>query len=200
MFMMATKVQTSQHLSSNEMINVFNIDTKKIVAKYCLKDGFLRYLSSILKDGGGKKLLYWNNILVAVCPEVEKNFYVNRNHSAETRLVLKFFDLSLLWSKGNDDDVLNLEPFGEYVLQNVDLRKPLGYIASDQKGPNIILAFSKKFPECMSQQFVSFSIEDKKTTLSSIKVYDKNSLRYFFYFIIGILKNVLAQANGRNER
>ena len=164
--------ETKTRPKTNEIINVFNIDTKKIIAKYCLKDGFMRFLPKFLKDGGGKKLFYWNSILASVCPEVNKKY-----SSTTTRVVLRFFDMSLIWTNDNED-LFHLEPFGEYVVDDVDLHQPLSYNASDQKGPNIVLAFSKKFPDCLSQQFVTFSLEEKDLILPSIKVYDKNFLRY----------------------
>ena len=38
----------------------------------------------------------------------------------------------------------NFELIGEYMVQDVLLKQPFSFMASDQKGPNIVISFSKE--------------------------------------------------------
>ena len=55
-----------------DLLTVFDLDKKRTIARYRLQAGFVRFLPIILKDGGGSKILHWNDLLVVVCPEVKQ--------------------------------------------------------------------------------------------------------------------------------
>ena len=59
-----------------DLITVFDLDRRRTIAHYRLQTGFVRFLPIILKDGGGSKILHWNGLLVAVCPEVNENQFL----------------------------------------------------------------------------------------------------------------------------
>ena len=54
-----------------DLITVFDLEKKETIGRYRLQTGFVRFLPIILKDGGGSKILHWNDLLVCVCPEVK---------------------------------------------------------------------------------------------------------------------------------
>ena len=57
---------------NSDLLTVFDLDRRRTIARYRLQAGFVRFLPIILKDGGGSKILHWNGLLVAVCPEVNQ--------------------------------------------------------------------------------------------------------------------------------
>ena len=76
---MATQANNSAYFGESEPLNsellsIYDLNSQdaEAVKKFSLEDGYVRYLPPILKDGGGKKLMFWNEILLAVCPEVTK--------------------------------------------------------------------------------------------------------------------------------
>ena len=71
---------------------------------------------------------------------------------------------------------MDLETFGEYIVEDVVLKQPYSFMASDQKGPNIILSFSQQCSHCISQQFVNISLENKDRVLEAIFKYDRLSI------------------------
>ena len=71
---------------------------------------------------------------------------------------------------------MDLEAIGEYAVEDVVLKQPYSFMASDQKGPNVILSFSQQCNHCISQQFVNVSLENKDTILEDICKYDRLSI------------------------
>jgi len=188
LILMATKAEPSNFFNearpcNSDMIHIYNLHNGTndgrhpnfLVAKYTLKSA-VRFLPLILKDGGGRKLLVWGNLLLAICPEVSETYY-RHEPDTEPELVLRFFDLSSVLL-GSASEVQQLQLVAEYKMEGVRLKQPYSYIACDQKGPNIVLSFSKQDPggDFISQQFVNISLECRDTILSSIVTYDMNNM------------------------
>ena len=72
--------------------------------------------------------------------------------------------------------MVDLETIGEYIVEDVVLKQPYAFMASDQKGPHIILSFSQQCTHCISQQFVTISLENKDGILEAICKYDRLSI------------------------
>ena len=77
---------------------------------------------------------------------------------------------------------MDLETFGEYIVEDVVLKQPYSFMASDQKGPNVILSFSQQCSLCISQQFVNISLENKDRVMGAIRKYDRLSIPRFVLF------------------
>ena len=108
--------------------------------------------------------------------QVNENYY-KYMHESSPRLVLRFFDIHSLKNKEREiSEVVDLETFGEYIVEDVVLKQPYSFMASDQKGPNIILSFSQQCSHCISQQFVNISLENKDRVLETICKYDRLSI------------------------
>ena len=75
--------------------------------------------------------------------------------------------------------MVDLETIGEYIVEDVVLKQPYAFMASDQKGPHIILSFSQQCTHCISQQFVTISLEDKDGIVEAICKYDRLSIPRF---------------------
>ena len=56
------------------------------------------------------------------------------------------------------------------------MKQPYSFMASDQKGPNILLSFSQQCSHCISQQFLNLSLENKDGIVESIRKYDRLSI------------------------
>ena len=177
--MMATAAQPSNYFNegspeNSDLIYFYNLDKKILADRFSLTEGNVRFLPQILKDGGGSKLLHWKGTVLAVCPEIHSSYYQN-SPELTGRIVLRFFDLHGL----NDGDGVSEEkkiPVGEFVVKDAVLKQPYSYMASDQKGPNIVLAFSKQNVDHLSQQFIIISLEDPALLIQSIVTFDSESL------------------------
>jgi len=203
LILMATKAEPSSFFNeakpcNSDLIHVFDLQNGRedssnfLVSKYTTPQSSVRFMPLYLKDGGGSKLLVWGNILLAVCPEVSSDYY-RREPDIEPDLVLRFFDLSREMT-GGTSDVEQLEMVAQQRLEGVQLKQPYSYFACDQKGPNIVLAFSKqdKNDHFMSQQFVTLSLECKDTIISSIITYDTANMSR--------IPNLLSNDNGVMRR
>ena len=107
--------------------------------------------------------------------QVPRNYY-QHEHEAQPRIVLRFFDLSGIRFSENEEAIHQLEALAEYIIEDVAMKQPYSFMASDQKGPNIVLSFSKLHPDCISQQFVYISLDNKNDIVSSIRKYDRDSI------------------------
>ena len=74
--------------------------------------------------------------------QVPRNYY-QHEHEAQPRIVLRFFDLSSIRFSENEEAIHQLEALAEYIIEDVAMKQPYSFMASDQKGPNIVLSFSK---------------------------------------------------------
>ena len=92
---------------------------------------------------------------------------------------------------------MDLETFGEYIVEDVVLKQPYSFMASDQKGPNIILSFSQQCSHCISQQFVNISLENKDRVLEAICKYDRLSIPRL---VLVVLTLFLARRIRRREK
>ena len=106
---------------------------------------------------------------------MNENYY-KYEHESSPRLVLRFFDLNLLRNKDHDSVTENLETIAEFTVEDVVLKQPYSFMASDQKGPNILLSFSQQCSHCISQQFLNLSLENKDGIVESIRKYDRLSI------------------------
>ena len=91
-------------------------------------------------------------------------------------MILRFFDLNSIKVHENEGEIHQLEVLAEYIVEDVAMKQPYSFMASDQKGPNIVLSFSKLYPECISQQFIYISLENKNNIVSNIRRYDRDSI------------------------
>lgn len=178
--MMATAAQPSNFFNegspqNSDLIHFYNLQKKTLAGKFSLTDGYVRFLPQILKDGGGSKLLHWKGTVLAVCPEIHSSYYqISPEHAG--RIVLRFFDLDVLnVGDGVTDEKQSLQ-VGEFLVKDVALKQPYSYMASDQKGPNIVLAFSKQNVDHLSQQFLILSLENTAEIIQSIVTFDSESL------------------------
>ena len=80
------------------------------------------------------------------------------------------------------------------------MKQPYSFMASDQKGPNIILSFSQQCSLCISQQFVNVSLENKDRVLEAIRKYDRLSVPRFVLFTCYPLTLSLARRIRRREK
>lgn len=186
LILMATKAEPSNFFNEAKPCNsdlLYIYDLKKrtdevdhgfLVAKYTLKSA-VRFLPLILKEGGGSKLMVWGNLLLAVCPETSEEYY-KYEPDTEPSLVIRCFDLTSIMAGDMDSGVQQLELVAEHRLQGVRMKQPYSYIASDQKGPNIVMSFSRQDHHCMSQQFVILSLKRRETFLSSITTYNTTNM------------------------
>ena len=76
---------------------------------------------------------------------------------------------------GVSDEKQSLQ-IGEFLVKDVALKQPYSYMASDQKGPNIVLAFSKQNVDHLSQQFLILSLQNPAEIIQSIVTFDSDSL------------------------
>ena len=178
--MMATAAQQSNFFNegspqNSDLIHFYNLEKKTLVGRFSLTDGYVRFLPQILKDGGGSKLLHWKGTVLAVCPEIHSSYYQN-SPELEGRIVLRFFDLHRLSDGVSDEKQAQSLQVGEFIVRDVALKQPYSYMASDQKGPNIVLAFSKQNVDNLSQQFLILSLEDPAEIIQSILTFDSDSL------------------------
>ena len=159
------------------LLTVFHLGRRRPVAGWRLTDGCVRLLPLYLKDGGGSKLLHWGGLLLAVCPEVDHNYY-KHEHEARPRLVLRVFSLPACLGEDSEEreEGEELELVAEHRVEGAVLTQPYSYMASDQKGPAVLLSFSQQCEDCISQQFVFLSLESKETVLQSIRRYDRTNL------------------------
>ena len=186
LILMATKAEPSNFFNEAKPCNsdlLYIYDLKKrtdevdhgfLVAKYTLKSA-VRFLPLILKEGGGSKLMVWGNLLLAVCPETSEEYY-KYEPDTEPSLVIRCFDLTSIMAGDMDSGVQQLELVAEHRLQGVRMKQPYSYIASDQKGPNIVMSFSRQDHHCMSQQFIILSLKRRETFLSSITTYNTTNM------------------------
>ena len=119
--------------------------------------------------------MVWGNLLLAVCPETSEEYY-KYEPDTEPSLVIRCFDLTSIMAGDMDNGVQQLELVAEHRLQGVRMKQPYSYIASDQKGPNIVMSFSRQEHQCMSQQFVILSLKSRETFLSSINTYNTTNM------------------------
>ena len=182
--LMATAAQPSNFFNegspqNSDLIHFYNLQKKTLAGRFSLTDGYVRFLPQILKDGGGSKLLHWKGTVLAVCPEIHSSYYQNSPELAG-RIVLRFFDLDVLTDgdgvTGVSSDEKQSLQVGEFVVKDVALKQPYSYMASDQKGPNIVVAFSKQNVDHLSQQFLIISLEDPAKMIQSIVTFDSESL------------------------
>ena len=179
--LMATAAQPSNFFNeaspeSSDLIHFYNLQKKTLVGKFSLTDGYVRFLPQILKDGGGSKLLHWKGTVLAVCPEIQSSYYQN-SPELQGRIVLRFFGLHGFDADndGVSDEKQSLQ-IGEFLVKDVALKQPYSYMASDQKGPNIVLAFSKQNVDHLSQQFLILSLQNPAKIIQSIVTFDSDSL------------------------
>jgi len=173
--LMASQAQPSNFFNegspnNSDLIHFYNLKSKSLVGRFSLTENYVRFLPLILKDGGGSKLFHWKGTILAVCPEIENSYYQS-SPELGGRIVLRFFDLNLL----NQQENKPLQ-IGEYLVQDVALKQPYSFMASDQKGPNIVLSFSKQTTEQLSQQFLFVSLENKAELLQSILTFDCSNM------------------------
>lgn len=122
------------------MLIFYNIKEKKIIGKQKCKKGYQRYVTGIVKESGGQRLISYNNTLLAICPEVKQppsNIddlrSWNINHG---RQIFRFFNLDTIEQE--------MVPFAEYTLEYSNVNEIYSYMARDQKGPNIIHVIFKE--------------------------------------------------------
>ena len=77
LILLASEAKTSPFYNeasplNGDLLSIYDLDKRQTVAGYRLEREFVRFMPIILKDGGGMKLLHWDGLLVAVCPEVDK--------------------------------------------------------------------------------------------------------------------------------
>ena len=187
LILMATKAEPSNFFNearpcNADLLHVYDLnkgtdngdDPNFLVAKYTLISA-VRFLPLILKEGGGSKLMAWGNLLLAVCPETSEEYY-KYEPDTEPDLVIRCFDLSSVIAGGIGEQ--QLEMVAEHRVQGVSMKQPYSYIASDQKGPNIVMSFSKQnqHEEFMSQQFIILSLKSRESFVSSITTYNTSNM------------------------
>ena len=187
LIIMATQAEPSNFFnearpSNKDLIHVYDLDKGSekadvagfLVAKYTLAAS-VRFLPIILKEGGGSKLMAWGNLLLAVCPETSEDYY-KYEPDTEPTLVIRCFDLAPV--RVDRSGVQEMVLVGEHRLSGVKMKQPYSYIASDQKGPNIVMSFSKQdqHEEFLSQQFVILSLRCKETFISSIRTFNTTNM------------------------
>ena len=142
-----------------------------------------------MKGGGGHRLVAWATTLVAVCPVVEEQYYTNNQLQAQARLDIKLFDLSQILTQRKPeqgkDEMQELElgeheqqeeelepkllcPIFEEMVEGANPRLPYSYLACDQKGPNIVLLFSKQFTGMLIPP------ASRKTLFNPVQVHGKS--------------------------
>ena len=159
--------------TNSDLIHFYDLNRRTLVSRFSLTDNFVRFLPSILKDGGGSKLFHWKGIVLAVCPEIDISYY-ETSPEMEGRIILRFFDLNLLTERESEFSESLL--IGEYLVSDVALKQPYAYMASDQKGPNIVLSFSKQRADHLSQQFLVLSLERRSELIQSILTFDSSNM------------------------
>merc|ERR1719228_1141391 len=151
------------------MIHIFSLSQKcQLLACYSPPPPFTRLFPLILKEGGGSRLLVWKNLLLAVCPEVRQEYYTTEPE-AQPSCVLRVFNLSQIEAK--EEGVVNLESVWSYVVDEVRLKQPSSYMASDQKGPNVVMSFSRGNGDRLDQQIIILSLKDENTVRDSVRVF-----------------------------
>ena len=176
LILMATRVEPSPYFNesrpiNSELLHIYNLDRDPnspsfLVARYSLPPPWLRLVPQILKAGGGLRLSVWENLLLVVCPMVKEDFYRYGVEKEQAKLELKVFRLPN--SKANVEQqhqhqVEEMQPLWEHTVQQTCPLLPLSYLACDQKGPHIVLAFSRSpsepgFP--LTQQFITLTLEE----------------------------------------
>ena len=157
--------------TSSQLILFYNLRRRTSLGGFSLPDQFVRFLPQILKDGGGSKLFHWKGTILAVSPEIANDYYQSQPE-LEGRIMLRFFDCNLLSGCGTEKSL----QIGEYVVSGVALKLPYAFMASDQKGPNIVLSFSKQHTDHLSQQFLILSLENQSELLRSIRTFDSSNM------------------------
>jgi len=171
----------AQPCPGSPMLHVFDLNNEaRLVGTYSPPRTYTRLLPLILKEGGGTRLIMHANYLLAVCPEVGVEYYTVE-HEVSPRCVLRMFDLGpCMESEGHPqgaDIVHQLECVEYYEVKGVMLRQPGAFMASDQKGPNIVLSFSKQMEgrEALGQQILTLNIEERGGMGHSVRVYTQET-------------------------
>ena len=173
LILMATRVEPSPYFNesrpiNSELLHIYNLDRDPnspsfLVARYCLPPPWLRLVPQILKAGGGLRLSVWDTLLLVVSPLVKEDFYRYPAGTAEARLELKVFRLPSNTKALEQHQVEEMQPLWEHTVQQTCPLLPLSYLACDQKGAHMVLAFSRSpsepgFP--LTQQFITLTLED----------------------------------------
>ena len=172
LILMATRVKPSPYFNesrpvNSELLHIYNLDRDPdspsfLVGRYSLPSPWLRLVPQILKAGGGLRLSVWNNLLLAVCPLVKEGFYSRHGEEKDqARIDLKVFRLPPI-SKQQQHQAEDLQPVWEHTVQQTCPLLPLSYLACDQKGPHMVLAFSRLSEPSvpLTQQFITLNLED----------------------------------------
>ena len=172
LILMATRVKPSSYFNesrpvNSELLYIYNLDRDPdspsfLVGRYSLPSPWLRLVPQILKAGGGLRLSVWNNLLLAVCPLVKEGFYSRHGEEKDqARIDLKVFRLPPI-SKQQQHQAEDLQPVWEHTVQQTCPLLPLSYLACDQKGPHMVLAFSRLSEPSvpLTQQFITLNLED----------------------------------------
>ena len=157
--------------ASSHLLLFYNLRSQTSVGSFSLQDQHVRFLPHILKDGGGSKIFHWLGTILAVCPEIDSKYY-QAEPELEGRVVLRVFDSTLLQAGGTDQSL----QVAEYPVRGVALKLPYSYMASDQKGPHIVLSFSKQYPDHLSQQFLILSLANKSQIIQSVRTFDSSNM------------------------
>ena len=128
------------------------------VSRHTLPPPWARLLPPVLKAGGGPRLRAMGHTLLAVCPLVHATHYTTDHALAQANITLKLFSLSPLEEE--------LVPLWEHTVQDTSPLLPLSYLACDQKGPSLVLSFSRsRRLQPLSQQFLTLSLASPSASL-----------------------------------
>ena len=170
LILMATRVEPSPYFNesrpiNSELLHIYNLDRDPnspsfLVARYSLPPPWVRLVPQILKAGGGLRVSVWDTLLLVVCPLVKEDFYRYGVEKEQAKLELKVFRLP---SKAKEEQAEQMQPLWEHTVQQTCPLLPLSYLACDQKGAHMVLAFSRSpsepgFP--LTQQFITLTLED----------------------------------------
>jgi len=145
----------SQPLTS-DLLHVFDLSQPPLApgflaGRHALPAPWLRLLPPVLKAGGGPRLRADGHLLLAVCPLVQATHYTTDHALAQANITLKLFSLSPLQEE--------LEMLWEHTVPDTSPLLPLSYLACDQKGPSLVLSFSRSCEQQpLSQQFLTLSL------------------------------------------